>query len=62
MLESIREQVWEAVGTSRKLDAAALDALADRAPLLREEAVSSGLVDRIGFRTKPATASRNWLA
>ncbi|AFS16378.1 MULTISPECIES: signal peptide peptidase SppA [Mycobacterium] len=50
MLESIREQVWEAVGTSRKLDAAALDALADRAPLLREEAVSSGLVDRIGFR------------
>lgn len=50
MLESIREQVWEAVGTSRKLDAAALDALAVRAPLLREEAVSSGLVDRIGFR------------
>lgn len=50
MLESIREQVWEAVGASRKLDAAALDALADRAPLLREEAVSSGLVDRIGFR------------
>lgn len=50
MLESIREQVWEAVGTSRKLDSAALDALADRAPLLREEAVSSGLVDRIGFR------------
>ena len=50
MLESIREQVWEAVGTSRKLDAAALDALADHAPLLREEAVSSGLVDRIGFR------------
>lgn len=50
MLESIREQVWEAVGASRKLEAAALDALADRAPLLREEAVSSGLVDRIGFR------------
>ncbi|MCA2249239.1 signal peptide peptidase SppA [Mycobacterium intracellulare] len=50
MLESIREQAWEAVGTSRKLDSAALDALADRAPLLREEAVSSGLVDRIGFR------------
>lgn len=50
MLESIREQVWEAVGASRKLHAAALDALADRAPLLREEAVSSGLVDRIGFR------------
>ncbi|OBH65927.1 signal peptide peptidase SppA [Mycobacterium colombiense] len=50
MLESLQEQVWEAVAHSRKLDADVLDALADRAPLLREEAVSSGLVDRIGFR------------
>ncbi|OBB89319.1 signal peptide peptidase SppA [Mycobacterium colombiense] len=50
MLESLQEQVWEAVAHSRKLDAGVLDALADRAPLLREEAVSSGLVDRIGFR------------
>lgn len=50
MLESIREQVWQAVAQSRNVDTMALDALADRAPLLREEAVSSGLVDRIGFR------------
>lgn len=50
MLESLQEQVWEAVARSRKLDAGVLDALADRAPLLRGEAVSSGLVDRIGFR------------
>lgn len=50
MLESLQEQVWEAVARSRKLDAGVLDALADRAPLLREEAVSSGLIDRIGFR------------
>ncbi|RAU90907.1 signal peptide peptidase SppA [Mycobacterium colombiense] len=50
MLESLQEQVWEAVGKSRNLDAGALDVLADRAPLLRDEAVSSGLVDRIGFR------------
>lgn len=50
MLESIREQVWQAVAQSRKFDAKVLDALADRAPLLRDEAVSSGLVDRIGFR------------
>lgn len=50
MLESIREQVWQAVAQSRKLDPTVLDALADRAPLLREEAVSSGLVDRVGFR------------
>ncbi len=50
MLQSLQEQVWEAVAASRELDADALDALADRAPLLREEAVASGLVDRIGFR------------
>lgn len=50
MLQSLQQQVWEAVAQSRKLDADALDALADRAPLLREEAVASGLVDRIGFR------------
>lgn len=50
MLESIREQVWRAVAQSRDVDATVLDALADRAPLLREDAVSSGLVDRIGFR------------
>lgn len=50
MLESLQEQVWEAVAQSRKLDAGVLDELADRGPLLREEAVSSGLVDRIGFR------------
>ncbi|MEE2854486.1 MAG: signal peptide peptidase SppA [Actinomycetota bacterium] len=50
MLRSVQEQVWEAVAKSRKLDAATLDALADRAPLLREEAAASGLVDRIGFR------------
>lgn len=50
MLQSLQEQVWEAVAASRELDAGALDALADRAPLLREEAVASGLVDRIGFR------------
>lgn len=50
MLESLQQQVWDAVAESRKLDAGVLDALADRAPLLREEAVSSGLIDRIGFR------------
>jgi protease-4 len=50
MLESLRGQVWQAVAESRSIDADALDALADRAPLLRDDAVSSGLVDRIGFR------------
>jgi protease-4 len=50
MLESLQEQVWRAVAESRKVDPDALDALADRAPLLREDAVASGLIDRIGFR------------
>lgn len=50
MLESLQDQVWQAVATSRKVDVGLLNELADRAPLLRDEAVSSGLVDRIGFR------------
>jgi len=50
MLESLQDQVWQAVAESRGIDSGALDALADRAPLLRDDAVTSGLVDRIGFR------------
>jgi protease IV len=50
MLESLQNQVWRAVAESRGIDSDALDALADGAPLLRDEAVASGLVDRIGFR------------
>ena len=50
MLESLQELVWQAVAESRNLDSGALDALADRAPLLRDDAVASGLLDRIGFR------------
>jgi protease-4 len=50
MLESMQEQVWRAVAESRKIAPEALDALADRAPLLRDDAVASNLVDRIGFR------------
>lgn len=50
MLESLQDQVWQAVSESRNIDRGALDELADRAPLLRDDAVASGLVDRIGFR------------
>ncbi len=50
MLESLQGQVWQAVAESRHIDVGALDELADRAPLMRDEAVASGLVDRIGFR------------
>src|SRR4029077_2516267 len=50
LLESLRAQVWQAVADSRKIGHDSLDALADRAPLLREDAVTAGLVDHIGFR------------
>lgn len=50
LVDGLRTQVWDAVSASRGVDRAALDALADRAPLLRDDAVAAGLVDRIGFR------------
>ncbi|MGE2730051.1 signal peptide peptidase SppA [Mycolicibacterium vaccae] len=50
LVDSLRAQVWEAVAAARKIDVATLDALADRAPLLRDDAVAAGLIDRIGFR------------
>ncbi|OBG30000.1 signal peptide peptidase SppA [Mycobacterium sp. E3198] len=50
MLQSLQDQVWRAVGESRKVEPETLDELADRGPLLRDDAVAAGLVDRIGFR------------
>ncbi|GFG52091.1 signal peptide peptidase SppA [Mycolicibacterium agri] len=50
ILESLHGQVWQAIAESRRIDKAALDELADKAPLLRDDAVAARLVDRIGFR------------
>ncbi|HEU4361936.1 MAG TPA: S49 family peptidase, partial [Mycobacterium sp.] len=50
LVQSLYAQVRQAVAESRRLDAGAIDALVDRAPLLRDDAVDCGLVDRIGFR------------
>ena len=50
LIGSLHAQVLRAVAESRHLDAAAVDALADKAPLLRDAAVSGKLVDRVGFR------------
>jgi protease-4 len=50
LLESLRAQVWQAVADSRNIGQDALDGLADQAPLLRDIAVESGLIDRVGFR------------
>ncbi|TEA08291.1 signal peptide peptidase SppA [Mycobacteroides salmoniphilum] len=50
LLESLSEQVRDGVAASRKLEPADVDALTDRAPLRRTDAVDAGLVDRIGYR------------
>jgi protease IV len=50
LLESLRGQVWQAIAESRNIGQDALDGLADQAPLLRDIAVESGLIDRVGFR------------
>lgn len=50
MVSSLHGQVWAAVAESRGLAIGDVDALADRAPLLRDDAVAGKLVDRIGFR------------
>ncbi len=50
LVESLHAQVWEAVSTSRGIEPAALDALAEKAPLLREDALAGGLIDHVGFR------------
>jgi protease-4 len=50
LVESLRGQVWQAIADSRNIGQDALDGLADQAPLLRDIAVESGLIDRVGFR------------
>jgi len=50
LIESLHEQVLAGVAAARHIDPAAIDELADRAPLLRDDAVAGRLVDRIGFR------------
>ncbi|HEU0190735.1 MAG TPA: signal peptide peptidase SppA [Mycobacterium sp.] len=50
LVQSLYAQVRRGVAESRGIKPAAVDKLADRAPLLRDDAVESRLVDRIGFR------------
>jgi protease IV len=50
LIESLHTQVMQAVAESRHIDPADVNALADKAPLLRDDAVTGRLVDRIGFR------------
>ena len=50
LIESLHNQVRQAVANSRHLEPGEVDALADKAPLLRADAVTGRLIDRIGFR------------
>ncbi|WP_353364952.1 signal peptide peptidase SppA [Mycobacterium sp.] len=50
LIESLHTQVWKAVAASRHLEPAEVDILADKAPLLRDDAVAGRLIDRVGFR------------
>ncbi|MDT4999263.1 MAG: protease [Mycobacterium sp.] len=50
LIESLHAQVLAAVAESRHIEPAEVDALADKAPLLRDAAVEGRLVDRIGYR------------
>ncbi len=50
LLESLYGQVVAAIAESRRLEPEAVDALADRAPLLRDDALAGGLIDHVGFR------------
>jgi len=50
LIESLYAQVRQAVSESRHIDPSEVDALADNAPLLRDDAVTGRLIDRIGYR------------
>src|SRR5260370_42034628 len=50
MLESVQDQVWQAVAKARQIGAGALGGLADRAPALREDPRASGLPAPLGSR------------
>ncbi|MDT5066061.1 MAG: protease [Mycobacterium sp.] len=55
LIESLHAQVLAAVSDSRHIEPAEVNALADRAPLLRDAAVDGRLVDRIGYRDEAYT-------
>ena len=49
VLESWMAQIVSGIATDRKIEAGALRATIDRAPLLAEEAKTAGLIDKIGY-------------
>lgn len=50
LIQSLHAQVVQAVAESRHIEPEEIDALADSAPLLRDDALAARLIDRVGFR------------
>ncbi|HYH17318.1 MAG TPA: signal peptide peptidase SppA [Azospirillum sp.] len=50
LLADLTQQIVDGVARGRRLDAGAVRALVDQAPLLEQEALQARLVDRIGYR------------
>lgn len=50
LIQSLHAQVLEAVAEARHIAPEEVDALADKAPLLRDDALAARLIDRVGFR------------
>ena len=50
LIDSLHAQVFGGIAESRGITPEALNSLADRAPLLRDDAIEAKLLDRIGFR------------
>jgi protease IV len=58
LIGSLGKQVADGIAAGRKLTPAAVQAAIDRGPLLDDEAVRVGLVDRLGYRDEAISAAR----
>lgn len=58
LVHSVMEQLVTGIAAGRDLDAVAVRALVDRAPLFAQEALDAGLVDRLGYRDEVYAAVR----
>jgi protease-4 len=61
LAESATETIVADVAAARELDPAAVRAIVDRAPLTANEALESGLVDRLGYRDEVYASLRSRL-
>ena len=58
LLESIWEQVVGAVARGRRLEPSTVRAIADRGPLVADDALAAGLVDRVAYTDEAIAAAK----